>query len=576
MEDQSDNKKNITEPLLNSNPKGGFRTLPFIIANEAFERLASFGLSTNMILYLTREYGMDAAQGAQVLFLLSSATNFTPVLGAFLADSYVGRYRMIGFGCIVSLLGMAMLWLTTFPEPRQPPCVQFGDSCNSRTKLQLLLLYTAFGFMAIGAGGIRSSSLAFGADQLSFRDNLQHCRIRESFFSWYYVTVSASVFVAMTCIVYIQDNMGWMVGFGVPVVLMIFSALSFFLASPFYVKLKPKASWITGLAQVVVASFRNRSIKLSTPATVEVRYHTKGSMLLVPSEKLRFFNKACIITNIQEDLTADEKALNPWNLCTVDQVEDLKALIKVIPIWSAGMLMSVNVSQGSFIVLQASTMDRHITSNFEIPAATFTSIMVLVLVIWIALYDSVAIPLVSKIKAKPVHLSLKRRMGIGILLSTTSMAALAIAESVRRETAIKEGFSDNPDAGLHISAMWLLPFLILSGLSEAFNAIGQNEFFYTELPKSMSSLASTLNGIGICAANLVSSFIVSTVRDLTQAEDQESWVSSNINRGHYDYYYWLLASLSLVNFIYYLVCSNSYGPCKEEEGSIVADEGFGR
>jgi len=65
--------------------------------------------------------------------------------------------------------------------------------------------------------------------------------------------------------------MGWMVGFGVPVVLMILSALSFSLASPFYVKSKPKASWITGLAQVVVASFRNRSVELSTQATVEVR-----------------------------------------------------------------------------------------------------------------------------------------------------------------------------------------------------------------------------------------------------------------------------------------------------------------
>jgi len=184
--------------------------------------------------------------------------------------------------------GMVLLWLTTFPEARQPLCVHFSHSCNSRSTLQLVHLYTAFGFMAIGAGGIRSSSLAFGADQLSITHNLQRARIRESFFRWYYVTVTASVFVAMTCVVYIQENMGWMVGFGVPVVLMILSALSFSLASPFYVKSKPKASWITGLAQVVVASFRNRSVELSTQATVEVRYHTTGSILPVPSKRLRY------------------------------------------------------------------------------------------------------------------------------------------------------------------------------------------------------------------------------------------------------------------------------------------------
>ena len=73
-------------------------------ANEAFEGVASFGLMPNMILYLTREFGMQIASAANVLFIWSAATNFMPILGAYLADSYVGRYRMIGFGSIVSLL----------------------------------------------------------------------------------------------------------------------------------------------------------------------------------------------------------------------------------------------------------------------------------------------------------------------------------------------------------------------------------------------------------------------------------------------------------------------------------------
>ncbi|KAJ6354519.1 hypothetical protein OIU77_005181, partial [Salix suchowensis] len=72
------------------------------------------------------------------------------------------------------------------------------------------------------------------------------------------------------------------------------------------------------------------------------------------------------------------------------------------------------------------------------------------------------------------------------------MAVLAIIERVRRETAIREGISDNPDAATHMSAMWLLPFYFLLGFSEAMNGVGQNEFFYTELPKSMSSVASNL------------------------------------------------------------------------------------
>lgn len=76
----------------------------FVAANEAFERAASVGLLPNMILYLTRVYGLETASAANAIFLWQAASNFTPIIGAYLADSYVGRYRMIGFGCIVSLL----------------------------------------------------------------------------------------------------------------------------------------------------------------------------------------------------------------------------------------------------------------------------------------------------------------------------------------------------------------------------------------------------------------------------------------------------------------------------------------
>lgn len=141
--------------------------------------------------------------------------------------------------------------------------------------------------MSIGAGGIRSSSLAFGADQLDTGNSPKDTGLLEKFFSWYYVSTTVSVFVAVSGIVYIQDNMGWKIGFGVPVLLMFFSALSFFLASPFYVKLKANKSLLTSFAQVLAASYKNRDIQLSSCDTDEIYYHTKGTMSR-PSEKLRY------------------------------------------------------------------------------------------------------------------------------------------------------------------------------------------------------------------------------------------------------------------------------------------------
>ncbi|OMO91054.1 Proton-dependent oligopeptide transporter family [Corchorus olitorius] len=97
------------EPLLEasaeaSTSKGGIRTLPFIIANEALERVATNGISPNMILYLTQQYNMGNTAAANVINLWTAATNFTPILGALLADSYTGKYRTVGFGSILSFL----------------------------------------------------------------------------------------------------------------------------------------------------------------------------------------------------------------------------------------------------------------------------------------------------------------------------------------------------------------------------------------------------------------------------------------------------------------------------------------
>lgn len=226
--------------------------------------------------------------------------------------------------------------------------------------------------------------------------------------------------------------------------------------------------------------------------------------------------------------------------------------------------MAVTISQNTFPVIQLSTMERHITPFFEIPPGSFVIFQIITMILWIAFYDRIIIPLASKINGKPVHLSLKKKLGIGLLLSCASLAAWALVETFRRELAIKEGFSDNPEAVVHMSSMWLLPHHVLGGLALALNVIGQTQFYYSEIPKTMSSIGSSLVGVGMSAGSLVSSFIMNMVDDFTKRGGKESWVSTNINKGHYDYYYWLLAGLSMVNFMYFLVCSEAYGPCKGE------------
>jgi len=57
-----------------------------------------------MILYLLQEYNFDPATGAIIVFLWNAISNFVPIFGAFLSDSWFGRYRVIALGTIIDLV----------------------------------------------------------------------------------------------------------------------------------------------------------------------------------------------------------------------------------------------------------------------------------------------------------------------------------------------------------------------------------------------------------------------------------------------------------------------------------------
>ncbi|XP_051151572.1 protein NRT1/ PTR FAMILY 1.1-like isoform X2 [Andrographis paniculata] len=521
--------------------------------------MATYGLMPNMILYMMKQYHLEMTTASTALYIWSAATTSMPLIAAFIADSFLGRFYTIGIGSIVCLSGMILLWLTAIIPQAQPPlCDKFSSqNCSSATVPQLLFLCASLGLISIGAGGIRSSSLAFGVNQLENGYFRATPGVKESYFSWYYASYTFSVLIALTCIVYIQDNIGWGVGFAVPAMLMSFSVLFFYLASPWYVKLKSRTNLIAGFLQVAVAAYRKRHLE-SSHCTATVYHYKSGSSLVLPNTKLRFLNKACIVTEPWKELSSDGQAMDPWSLCTVEQVEELKALIKVIPIWSTGMIMSINNCQQSFLVLQAASMDRRITSGFTIPAASFGTFTVISAIAWITLYDRAFRPLASRIMGRPVYISPKTRMGLGIFLSILATLVTALVESIRRALAVEQGLT------VPMSAMWLVPQNCLTGFAEAANAIAQNEFYLSEFPTSMSSIASTLTGTGMSVANLVASLLLNSVDSISKARGHESWISTNINKGHYDYYYLILGGLSVANMMYFIICSRHYGPLKEE------------
>ncbi|KAJ0810997.1 putative proton-dependent oligopeptide transporter family, MFS transporter superfamily [Helianthus annuus] len=231
-----------------------------------------------------------------------------------------------------------------------------------------------------------------------------------------------------------------------------------------------------------------------------------------------FLNKACV--NIGSSSS---------NLCgvpTVENVESLKSLVRITPVWSSGILVFVGMLQ-AFPTLEAEKMNRNITSWFEIPAASFTLFMLLSITIWIPFYDRVFVPFLAKFTHEPRGLNPKTRMGVGIILSIIAMVVSTIVETIRRDLA-------NSNTPVDMSAMWLVPQFVLLGLTEAFNGIGQLEFYYSELPNSMASLV--MFTVSMAVASLVACLLTNIVDSVTgQGGD-------------------VLSFLNLLNYLYYLIC----------------------
>jgi len=179
-----------------------------------------------------------------------------------------------------------VLWLTAIIRRARPECHN-DEACANPTALQLLFLFSSLALMALGAGGIRPCTLAFTADQISNPENPKNERTMKSFFNWYYVSVGVSVAISVIFIVYIQVKAGWAIGFGIPVGLMSFSTMMFFLGSSLYVKVKPNRSLLTSFAQVTAAAWKNRHLSLP-PTNSDTWYFHNDSILVQPTDKVRY------------------------------------------------------------------------------------------------------------------------------------------------------------------------------------------------------------------------------------------------------------------------------------------------
>ncbi|KAF8395016.1 hypothetical protein HHK36_018955 [Tetracentron sinense] len=526
--------------------RGGWITFPFITGCVMGLILAAGGWIWNLIVYLIVEFNVKSVNAAQISNIVNGATSLFPIAGAIIADSFLGCSAVIIISSFISLLGMILLTLTaTVHSLRPPPCTSGSDTCETPSKLQFAILYTVIATAAIGAGGTRFTVATMGADQFDKPKD------QAIFFNWYFFTLYVSSIISSTAIVYVQDNVGWGLGFGLGIVANVIGIAFFLFGIRHYRYVKPQGSPFTSLARVVVATIRKRKVSVSL-GSEDYYYEGSGVTKLpspTPTSSFRFLNRAALKT--QGDTGSNGSIARPWRLCTIEQVEDLKTLIRISPLWSTAIFLSTPILiQASLTTLQALTMDRHIGPHFQIPAGSFLVFTLVSTAIFLTIIDRTLCPMWQKLtRRSPTPL---QRVGLGHVFNVTSMVGSALVETNRLRIARSHHLTGQPGSIVPMSALWLVLPLAIVGVGEAFHFPGQVALYYQEFPKSLHTTATAMIALILGIGYYLSTAVIDLVRRVT------GWLPDNINNGRLDNVFWMLAVIGVINFGYYLTCARLY------------------
>ncbi|GLJ38890.1 hypothetical protein SUGI_0792860 [Cryptomeria japonica] len=531
---------------------GRWKASLFLLVNKVAERLAYYSITANMFSYLVYEMHDSIPHAANFVTNWIGASFVLTFLGAFVADAYWGHYKTIfAFSCIYAVGTILLLLNASISFFRPPECTA---KCEPASKAQIAVLYFALYSIAIGTGGIKPCVSSFGANQFDETDDKER-RGRYSFFNWFYFSINTGQLLGITVMVYVQNRYGWMWGFGIPTGATLVSILAFVCGTPYYRFRNPTGSPFTRFAQVLVASARKGNMKVDENTTL---YEVKGTASAIPgirklahTPEYRFLDKAAILTDY--DYIELEKSC--WSLCTVTQVEELKALLRVLPVWVSTIALTISFAQlSTYFVAQGKTLRRELSSNFSIPPPSLATFSTLSAILIIPFYDWILVPTLRKFTRIERGITSLQRIGTGLFISIIAMTCAAVIEKRRLEKAEDIRALDLHEGTLPMSVMWLVPQFFLMGTAEVYTYVGQMEFFFDEATDGTRSLSSSLFLSAFGIGSWLSTMIVNIIENRTGGKEN-GWLRNDLNRSRLDLFYWLLAGINMVNFFIFLVAA---------------------
>jgi dipeptide/tripeptide permease len=339
-------------------------SIKFIMLNEICERFSYYGLSAILALYLTNQLQFSNDSATVVVHAFKMAAYGTAVLGGYISDAVLGKYRTILYVSLIYCSGSIVLSVTAIPKLLGDPPHWWGMALG-------------LGLVALGTGGIKPVVSSFVGDQ--FTSDQAH--LLERVFRLFYFCINFGSVFSTLLTPFIRSKFNYAFAFGLPAVLLLVATSIFWLGRHNYRTHPPHGSVLSDAVKLIGSALHAR--------------YKYGRNNIPPGKSFLYLVEGQFPVTLIEDVATA-----------------LRVLLVFVPLPFFWSLFDQHASRWIF---QAEMMDLQIgaveVKPDQVPA--LDPILVLILV---PIFDQVIYPLISRIRPlKPLQ-----RMAVGMVLTAAA------------------------------------------------------------------------------------------------------------------------------------------------------------
>jgi len=439
------------------------RQISFIIGNEGCERFSFYGMRNILTVFLVSSLLQHLPEadrpGAakEVFHTFVIGVYFFPLLGGWLADRFLGKYRTIFWLSLVYCAGQFCLAL-------------FVDNRAG--------FYTGLALIALGSGGIKPCVSAFVGDQF---DQTNKHRARVVFDAFYWIINFGSFFASLLMPIFLR-SLGPAIAFGVPGVLMAISTLVLWIGRRRYVLVPPappNPHSFLNVSRTALASGRP-GLALAAAGGVAAL----AALAMIPS--FGFVVSACSALVAVIAFGGAGVALQldgARGRHPEEAVEGVRSVLRVLVLFAlVTPFWSLFDQKASTWVLQADAM----TKPAWFQSSQMQALNPLLVMLLIPLNNLVLFPALKRFGWEMTAL---RRMTLGIAFAGLSWVVVGGMQVVL-------------DGGHAFTITWqVLPYALLT-LGEVLVSATGLEFAYSQAPQAMKGALMSFWNLSVTVGNL--------------------------------------------------------------------------